>query len=153
MAPGSQKEIKCKLRGEVKSNGENCISFGRTIGAIDVVQEKIITACLVNTTGEKLTLTPDTVICRIKSVPRKGETMMVILSVIYKDGKSTKEKATSRSEQTFSSDTVMNTLDVVKFESDITEGEIAKAQNNNTTVKVILETLEAREKQLPTSSH
>ena len=87
MEPGSQKEIKCKVRGEVKSNGENCISFGRTIGAIEIVQEKRITACLVNTTGEKLTLTPDTVIGRLKSVPRKRETMTVILSVIYKKGK------------------------------------------------------------------
>ena len=52
---GSQKEIICKVREEVKSNGENCISFGRTMGAIEVVQEKRITACLVNTTGEKLT--------------------------------------------------------------------------------------------------
>ena len=66
------------------------------------------------------------------------------------DGKSTKEKATSK--QTFSNDTVMNTFDVVKFESAITEEEITKAQNNNTTVKEILETLETRKKQLPTSS-
>ena len=153
MEPGSQKEIKCKVRGEVKSNGENCISFGRTIGAIEVVQEKRITACLVNTTGEKLTLTPDSVIGRLKCVPRKRETMTVILSVIYKDGKFTKEKATSRPKQTFSNDTVMNTLDVVKFESAITEEEITKAQNNDTTVKEILENLETWKKQLPTSSH
>ena len=136
MEPGSHKEIKCKVRGEVKSNGEDCISFGRTVGAIEVVQETKITACLVNTTGENLT--PDTVIGRLKCVPRKRETMTVIISVIYKDGKSTKEKATSRPKQTFSNDTVMNTLDVVKFESAITEEEITKAQNNDNTVKETL---------------
>ena len=52
MEPGSQKEIIFKVRGEIKSNGENCISFGRTIKAIEVVQEKRITACLVNTTAK-----------------------------------------------------------------------------------------------------
>ena len=36
----------------------------------------------------------------------------------------------------------MYTLDAVKFESAISEEEISKAQNNNTTVKEILETLE-----------
>ena len=40
----------------------------------------------------------------------------------------------------------MNTLDVVKFESAITEEEISKAQNNDTTVKEILETLETWKK-------
>ena len=79
--------------------------------------------------------------------------MTVILSVIYKDGKSTKENATSRPMQTFSNDTVMNTLDVVKFESALTEEEISKAQNNDTTVKEILETLETWNKKLPISSN
>ena len=151
--PGSQKEIKCKVRGEVKGNGENCISFGkeRTIGAIAIVQQKRITACLVNTTGKKLTLTPDTVIGQLKCVPRKRETITVILSEICKDGKPTKEKATSK--QIFSYDTVMNTLDVEKFESALTEEEVNKAQNYDTTVKEYLETIETWKKPLPTSSH
>ena len=75
MEPGSQKDIIFKIRGEVKSNRENCVSSGkgRTIGAIEVVQEKRITASLVNTTGEKLTLTPDTVIGQLKGVSHKRQ--------------------------------------------------------------------------------
>ena len=107
--------------------------MGKIINYIKTLRDS-----LVNITGEKLTLTPDTVISRLKCVPRKRETMTVILSVIYNDGKSTKEIATSK--HTFSNETIMNTLVVVKFESAVTEEEISKAQNNDNTVKEILET-------------
>ena len=76
MKPGLQQKIKYIVRGEMKNHGKNCVSTReeRTMGAIDIMPDRNIIACVINPTDEKLTLKPDTVISILQFFSKKKGT-------------------------------------------------------------------------------